>query len=175
MPSNEDLAFARVVVERKVCTQEQVNECLLAQSYEEEPKPSLEEIMVFRALLTAEQQRQVREAIVKSAEPPVAAEPAKPPAGEKAREDEQKQKMQALLEKLAARANSKVEKTVPPPAAAVKPPPRPSAAPAPSPPSKGPTVKATCAICGAAFEGVVDRGGRVRCPECHSSFTPRGN
>jgi hypothetical protein len=192
VPSDEDLAFAKAAVERKLCTQEQVNECLIAQSYEDDPKPSLEEIMVFRGLLTAEQQRQVREAL-KPAAPPAETEPARPPAAAPTRTDEQKQKMQALLMKLTSAASPKPESPAPaapvaakaekaaprPPATApAKPSPvkaasRPSAPPAPPPAPKGPSVRATCAICGTAFEGVVDRGGRVRCPECHSSFTPK--
>ena len=34
-------------------------------------------------------------------------------------------------------------------------------------------VKHTCIICDHAWETAVDVGGRVRCPNCHTTFTPR--
>lgn len=44
--------------------------------------------------------------------------------------------------------------------------------PAPKPPSSR-HVNALCVICEAVFEGAVDSTGRIRCPSCNSSFTPR--
>jgi uncharacterized CHY-type Zn-finger protein len=34
-------------------------------------------------------------------------------------------------------------------------------------------VNTLCIICGAVFEGTVDSTGRLRCPTCNSTFTPR--
>lgn len=48
--------------------------------------------------------------------------------------------------------------------------------PAPKPPARAASVKrvnALCVICEAVFEGAVDSTGRLRCPSCNSSFTPR--
>ena len=34
-------------------------------------------------------------------------------------------------------------------------------------------IKATCAVCDSSFEGALDETGRIRCPTCRSTFTPR--
>ncbi len=34
-------------------------------------------------------------------------------------------------------------------------------------------VNTLCIICGAVFDGAIDSTGRLRCPSCNSSFTPR--
>jgi uncharacterized paraquat-inducible protein A len=41
------------------------------------------------------------------------------------------------------------------------------------PPSGGVPVKAVCIICDHSFEAARDPSGRVRCPSCQSTFTPR--
>jgi len=35
------------------------------------------------------------------------------------------------------------------------------------------TVKTTCVICEKSFEAPLDATGRVRCPDCHTTFSPR--
>ena len=34
-------------------------------------------------------------------------------------------------------------------------------------------IQVTCVICDAAFEAPLDSTGRVRCPQCHTTFTPK--
>jgi uncharacterized protein YbaR (Trm112 family) len=58
------------------------------------------------------------------------------------------------------------------PAAKVEPAPvaKPAARVAPPPARR---VTAICVICDAVFEGAIDSTGRLRCPSCNSTFTPR--
>lgn len=63
MPSSHESDFAQAVVDLHFCTQEQVNECLLIQSYEHGSKPALSEILVYKGYLTPNQERRVWESL----------------------------------------------------------------------------------------------------------------
>jgi hypothetical protein len=52
-----------------------------------------------------------------------------------------------------------------------------AAAPEKSPRSStppGPAVRVTCVVCDHVFQAAVDPNGRVRCPSCNATFSPRG-
>ncbi len=43
-------------------------------------------------------------------------------------------------------------------------------------PAKGPTAKrqkCDCVICDHSFDAALDSSGRVQCPSCYTTFTPR--
>jgi protein-arginine kinase activator protein McsA len=40
-------------------------------------------------------------------------------------------------------------------------------------PSPSSRIRVVCVICDSAFQAPLDATGRVRCPECHSTFTPK--
>lgn len=45
--------------------------------------------------------------------------------------------------------------------------------PLPPKPASGNNLRASCIVCGTPFEGVLDATGRLRCPGCRTTFTPR--
>jgi DNA-directed RNA polymerase subunit RPC12/RpoP len=170
----EALLFGKLAARQGLVTQDQLNECLRIQAKAGETR-SLGEIMISRGYLSAEQVKellshQLKRIMVcldcrlsftvmsisdtKQVECPRCRKPLQEAkADTPARTD-------AEFSTMVLRA---VKAGLPSP---VKPVTRPM-------PAVTRTVKTSCVICDKAFEGAVDATGRVRCPDCHTVFTPR--
>ncbi len=58
MPADSDLLFGKIAVAKGYCTQAQVDECVLMQSYEESPPP-LGDILLYKGYITSEQHAEI--------------------------------------------------------------------------------------------------------------------
>lgn len=65
MPNEEDVLYGKVVLQKGFCAKEQIEECLLAQTYENDP-PSLGDLLLFRGHITSDQHTEVLKEIVDS-------------------------------------------------------------------------------------------------------------
>lgn len=247
MPANEDLLFGKIAVARGYCTQAQVDECLLIQSYEESPPP-LGDILLYKGYLTPEQHREILGEQMRqlAEEDPLTRAPKEAAlfgrlalreklitpaqlneclriqgqAGEKrslgeimidrgyltpeqvkdllARQRKRimtcakcslsftvmsiseardvlcprcRQPLQEARPDAPARTDAEFSTMVLRRVKADLPPSMKSAS--RQMPAMRRTVKTTCVICDKTFEAPLDATGRVRCPECHTTFTPR--
>ena len=247
MPASEDLLFGKIAVAKGYCTQAQIDECILMQSYEESPPP-LGDILLYKGYITTDQHKDVlaEQMHQLAAEDPATKAPrdavlfGKMAVREKfinqdqlnecLRLQAQKGETRSIGEIMVARKyltneqvkdllsrqlkrimvcpDCKLSYTVmslsegkkvecprcrkPLQEAQEGAPARTDAefstmvlkavkAGIPSPikpvtrqmPAVTRTIKTSCVICDKEFEGPVDATGRVRCPACHTIFTPR--
>lgn len=247
MPANEDLLFGKIAVAKGYCTQQQVDECLLMQTYEESPPP-LGDILLYKGYIAPEQHREVLAEQMRqlAEEDPVTKAPKEASLfgrlalreklitpnqlneclrlqgrpGEKRSLGEimiergylTPEQVKDLLSRQRKRimtcpscalsftvlSISEAKEVLCPrckkPLQDAQPgtPPRTDAefstmvlravkAGIPSPvkpatrqmPAVTRTIKTSCVICDKTFEAPLDATGRVRCPECHTTFTPR--
>ena len=160
MERNDDHLLGKLAVLRGFCTREQVDECLRLQAGARTPAP-LSDLLLFKGYLTEPQlaslsTRQERKAM----RCPACAlsftvltrtggASAKCPRCGGLLQDRGPGPMSDPDAEIATRPMRVV------------------------PPSAGPTTSLDCPICEHAFEAAVEPAGRVRCPGCHSTFTPR--
>ncbi|HVR87650.1 MAG TPA: hypothetical protein VMU54_25210 [Planctomycetota bacterium] len=159
MPSQEDQLLGALAVREKMCTPEQIDECIRTQKLSREPAP-LGDILVYKGFLTevqvklllSRQNKKLMECSAcglsftvvtlsdgKSARCPKCKGPLKElPPVRSVRTD-------------AEFATRRIRVQQPAPA--------------------GPTIELACKICDHAFRGMPDSDGRVRCPSCQSTFT----
>ncbi len=247
MPANEDLLFGKIAVAKGYCTQAQIDECTLMQTYEDSPPP-VGDILLYKGYITSEQHQDVLATQMKelSSEDPATKAPKEAvlfgrlAVREKLISMEQlneclrlqgqegetrsigevmvargyltseqvKNLLSRQLKRIMACPTCKLSFTVlslseakkvncprckqPLQEAEAEAPTRTDAefstmvlrtvkAGIPSPvkpttrqmPAMAKTLKTTCVICDKDFEGPLDSTGRVRCPACHTTFTPR--
>jgi uncharacterized CHY-type Zn-finger protein len=154
---SEDLLLGKLAVRERLCSQEQIDECLRVQAMGRDTAP-LGDILLFKGYLNEAQikdllARQQKKVLAcpscrltftvltlsdgKSARCPKCKGPLNdPPAGSPSRSDAEFSTRRVPLA---------------------------------SPPA-GPLVDLACVICDHAFKGTVDDSGRVRCPACQSTF-----
>jgi uncharacterized paraquat-inducible protein A len=156
LPRLEDLLLGRLAVHERLCTQEQVDECLRVQANSREAAP-LGDILLYKGYLTEIQ----LQGLLSRQKKKVMACPACRLAftvltlsgGTTARCPKCKGPLvdtAATLVRADAEISTRRLPVTPPPA--------------------GPTVELVCIICDHIFKGSVDAAGRVRCPSCQSSF-----
>ncbi len=58
MPANEDLLFGKIAVAKGYCSQAQIDECILMQTYEDSPPP-LGDILLYKGYITTEHHKEV--------------------------------------------------------------------------------------------------------------------
>lgn len=170
----EALLFGKLAVREGLLTEEEVNECLRAQAEDGETR-SLGEIMVSKGYLTV---AQVRDLLAKqqkrtmrcpkcglaftvlslSSGKAVDCPRCKGPLEESRPSDSSRTDAEFATKVLRAVKDS-VPRDVQGESRVI----RPSAK----------IVKVKCVICDTAFEGPLDSTGRVRCPACKTTFTPR--
>jgi hypothetical protein len=166
--------FGKLAVSEGLLSEDEVNECLREQARDGE-KRTLGEIMVARGHLSA---TQVKDLLAKQQKRLMSCPACKlsytvlsfsqgkqvhcPRCKGPLREGKPSESTRTDAE-FATQVLKSVKAGVPP---ASKPPAR------VAPPS-GRRVQAICVICDAVFEGAVDSTGRLRCPSCNSTFTPR--
>jgi protein-arginine kinase activator protein McsA len=167
--------FGRVAVREMMATQDQVNECLRLQAQEGETR-SLGEIMVAKNFLTEEQ---VKELLGKQLKRIMWCPACKlsftvlslsegkkidcPKCKGTLQEGKPTDSTRTDAE-FATQVMRAVKAGIPAPVtAASAAPPRPSAK----------RIKAKCVICDHAFETALGPDGRVGCPSCHTTFTPK--
>lgn len=170
----EDVLFGKLAVREGLATLEQVNECLRLQAQAGETR-SLGEIMIARGYLTAEQvktllSRQLKKimycptcrlsftVLTLSQKKSVPCPRCKGPLQEGKPSDSLRTDAEFSTQIIRVVKNE-LPSTL-----------RPETRRMPALPR---TVRVTCVICDHVFEEALDTTGRVRCPACHTSFTPR--
>ncbi|MHC4606371.1 MAG: hypothetical protein ACYTAF_05505, partial [Planctomycetota bacterium] len=164
----EDVLFGRIVVRQKLATADQVNECLRAQASHRDAK-SLGEVMVEQGYISQEQVKHILAHQLKkimrcsscdlnfTVVSSTGGKNARCPRCKGALEEVKKEQSVATdgeFETMQVRSvRAKITEVVAPDA---KP------------------VRARCVICDCTFESKLDLTGRARCPQCHTSFTPKG-
>ncbi len=63
MPNEEDILYGKILLEKGFCTKDQIGECVLAQSYEDDP-PGLGDLLLFRGYITSDQHTEVLKDLV---------------------------------------------------------------------------------------------------------------
>jgi uncharacterized paraquat-inducible protein A len=153
---NEDLLLGKLAVQERLCTQDQVEECLRVQANSREVAP-LGDILLYKGYVTEIQlkhllSRQQKKAMACSA-CGLGFTVLTLSGGKSARCPKCKGPLtetSAALVRTDAEFSTQRIPAIPPPA--------------------GPTVDLVCIICDHAFKGTVDPDGRVRCPACQSNF-----
>jgi len=157
---NEDFLLGRLAVRERVCTQEQIDECLRMQSMNRSDAP-LGDILLFKGYLTGEQ---LKNLLARQHKKPMAC-----PAcqlsftvvtlteGKSARCPRCKSALQDVATDRIGRTDAEFATQ------SIR----------TTPPTRGPLTKAVCIICDHPFEGARDPFGRLRCPSCQSSFSPK--
>jgi len=153
---NEDLLLGKLAVHERLCTQEQIDECLRVQANGREVAP-LGDILIYKGYLTETQLK----GLLSRQKKKVMACPA---CG-----------LRYTVLTLSGGTTAHCPKCKGPlletPAALVRTDAEISTRRLPViPPSTEPTVELVCVICDHVFKGSVDAAGRVRCPACQSSF-----
>ncbi len=170
----ESVLFGKLAVRENLLTEEQANECLRLQGRQGETR-SLGEIMIAKGYLSAPQVKELlakqQKRIMtcpacrlsftvlslsegKKVDCPRCKAPLKEakPGGPTSTDAE-----------FATQVLKAVKTSVPPSA-------RPDSRKIPAVPR---IVKVACVICDKKFQGALDSTGRVRCPDCHTTFSPR--
>lgn len=166
---NEQIVFARQLVREGIMTEESADEALRDMIIDGESRP-LDEILVERGVITRERVAELKALrekrtlhcpkcrlnfTVKSASgrKTVDCPKCKGPLGEPPKKPEAK----AVVEfKTQVMKSIDPDPPLPPPERAT-----------------GKRVKCQCIICDALFDGTLEPGGRVKCPQCGSNFAPR--
>ena len=171
----EDLLFGKLAVREGLVTEDQVNDCLRRQAAHQGDPRSLGEVMVDRGFLSpdqvkhllARQQKRIMSCsrcrlsftvLTISQGKSVACPRCKLPLREGKPTDSVRTDAEFATQMLRA---VKAELPLP-----LKPETR-------RVPAVAKKVKVTCVVCDKEFEELVDTTGRVRCPACHTTFTPR--
>jgi DNA-directed RNA polymerase subunit RPC12/RpoP len=168
----EAVLLGKLAVRDGLLTEDEVNECLRLQAAEGETR-SLGEIMVAQGYLTPSQ---IKGLLAKQLKKIMSCPACKlsftvltlsegkkidcPRCGGPLRDGKPGESVRTDAE-FATPIMKAIKQGPPPP-----PPPKP-------PPTLARKVKARCVICDEAFEGHLDSTGRVRCPACHTTFTPK--
>jgi DNA-directed RNA polymerase subunit RPC12/RpoP len=153
---NEDLILGKLAVRERLCTQEQIDECLRVQANSREAAP-LGDILLYKGYLTETQLK----GLLSQQQKKGMACPAcglrftvlTLSGGKSARCPKCKGPLNETPEALVrtdAEISTRRVPVIPAPAI--------------------PTVDLVCIICDHAFKGSVDQAGRVRCPACQSTF-----
>jgi DNA-directed RNA polymerase subunit RPC12/RpoP len=157
----EEALLGRLAVRQKLCTQEQVDECLRMQSVMGSGAP-LGDLLVFKGYLTEVQlkdllSRQHKKlmscsscALTFTVLTLSEGKPVRCP------------KCGGVLAERSTEGSTRSDADF-------------STRPIPvSSPSSGPRLRHVCIICEESFEDATDSAGRVQCPSCRSTFTSRG-
>jgi DNA-directed RNA polymerase subunit RPC12/RpoP len=169
----EAILFGKLAVREKLVTEDQANECLRLQAKEGESR-SLGEILIARRYLTAQQVKDLlakqQKRIMECPSCRLSFTVLTLSEGKKVdcpRCGGQLKEGKAASTSTDAEFSTqmlKAVKTSAPPGV------RRDSRKIPAVPR---VVKVACVICDKKFDGAVDSTGRVRCPDCHTSFTPR--
>ena len=169
----EEVLFGKVVVRERMATQAQVDECIALRNREGETR-TLGEILIDRNYMTPDLVKQALSHQLKrimhcpacrlsftvlslSADKALLCPRCKGPLSEGKPTDSTRTDAE-----FATQVIRKVQAGLPAPPGD-RPEPRPSAR----------RVKATCVICDHNFDAGVGADGRVQCPQCHTTFSPR--
>ena len=169
----ESVLFGKLAVRDGLTTEERINECLRLQDREGETR-TLGELLVARNYLTAAQvkellSRQLKRIMVcpacklsftvlsQSEGKRIDCPRCKGPLQEKKPTESTRTDAEFATQVIRA-----VRAGIP----AIPPPP-------PAPRESARRLKASCVICDTSFEAALGADGRVQCPQCHTTFTPR--
>jgi DNA-directed RNA polymerase subunit RPC12/RpoP len=153
---NEDMLLGKLAIRERLCTPEQIDECLRVQANSREAAP-LGDILLYKGYLTeiqlksllSRQQKKVMACLACGLRFTVLTLS----GGMSARCPKCKGPLNetpAALVRTDAEFSTRRLPVIPPPT--------------------GPTIDLVCVICDHRFKGSVDSAGRVRCPACQSSF-----
>jgi len=160
VPSQEDQLLGALAVRERMCTQEQIDECLRTQKLSREPAP-LGDVLVYKGFLTEAQVKLLlsrqNKKLMGCSSCGLSFTVVTLSDGKSARCPKCKTPLNELPPARSVRTDAEFATR----RIRVEPPP---SAPA------GPTIALTCKICDHAFKGTPDSDGRVRCPACQSTF-----
>jgi len=156
----EALLLGGLAVRKKGCTPEQVEECLWMQSMSRSDAP-LEDLLLFKGYVTA---GRLKDLLARQHRKPMSC-----PACRRSftvrtfrrSASARCPRCKGELSETAIDRITRLENFAS------------SRRPRTSSPAAGPPVRAACILCDHPFEGVRDPSGRVHCPSCRSSFSPR--
>lgn len=160
MSSSDDLLLGKLAVRERMCSQDQIEECLKIQSMTRSDAP-LSDLLLYKGYLT---DAQLKELLGRRHKKAMSCPSCRLSFtvvtlsdGTSARCPKCKGGLEPSPPEQAARTDAEVSTRKVPLLE----------------PSKEPPVKALCIICDHSFEAAPDRFGRVRCPSCQSTFSPK--
>jgi hypothetical protein len=155
---NEDLLLGKLAVRERICTQEQVHECLQIQSSTGSTAP-LGDLLLFKGYLTA---IQLKELLSKQHKKLMSCPSCRLSFTVLTLSDGKSARCprcRGLLVEADPEGPTRTDAEFATGRVQVL------------PPRCGPKVRHDCVICEESFEEAVDSSGRVRCPACRSTFT----
>lgn len=160
MQRSEDLLLGKLAVRERICTQEQIDECLRLQALSRDVAP-LGDVLIFKGYLTPAQLKDLlarqHKKLMNCPTCRLSFTVLTLSDGASARCPKCKGTLGETIANGPTRTDAefstqRVRKL---------------------PPQAGPKVSLACIICDHAFKDALDPSGRVRCPACQSTFTPK--
>jgi uncharacterized CHY-type Zn-finger protein len=157
---SEDLLLGRLAVRENVCSQEQVNECLQIQAMTRSDAP-LGDLLLFKGFLTADQLKSLlgrqHKKVMACSACRLSFTVVTLSDGKSARCP----RCKGTLEEAGRNHPTRTDAEFSTQRIRTK------------PSLPGPLRKSVCIICDHEFEAALDPSGRVRCPACQSTFSPK--